>query len=123
VVMVTTPQEVSLLDVRKGLAMFRKMNVPVLGIVENMAGFVCPHCQHVTPIFGEGGGERLGREFDVPVLGAVPLDPATRAGGDAGEPIVVGQPRSPQADAFRRIAAAVTERLGAVAAPRLPVIR
>jgi ATP-binding protein involved in chromosome partitioning len=123
VVMVTTPQEVSLLDVRKGLAMFRKMNVPILGIVENMAGFACPHCQHVTPIFGEGGGGRLAREFDVPVLGTVPLDPATRAGGDAGEPIVVGQPRSSQADAFRRIAAAVTERLGAVAAPRLPVIR
>ncbi|PYM60923.1 MAG: ATP-binding protein [Candidatus Rokuibacteriota bacterium] len=123
VVMVTTPQEVSLLDVRKGLAMFRKMNVPILGIVENMAGFACPHCQHVTQIFGEGGGERLAREFDVPVLGTIPLDPATRAGGDAGEPIIVGQPRSAQAEAFRRIAGAVTERLQAAAGPKLPVIR
>jgi len=121
-VMVTTPQEVSLLDVRKGLQMFRKMNVPVLGIVENMAGFVCPHCQHVTAIFGEGGGARLAREFDVPVLGSIPLDPETRVGGDAGEPIVVGRPASAQADAFRRIAAAVRTRLAEVATPRLPVI-
>jgi ATP-binding protein involved in chromosome partitioning len=88
-----------------------------------MAGFACPHCQHVTQIFGEGGGERLAREFDVPVLGTIPLDPATRAGGDAGEPIVVGQPRSAQAEAFRRIAGAVTERLQAAAGPKLPVIR
>ncbi len=123
VVMVTTPQEVSLLDVRKGLAMFRKMNVPVLGIVENMAGFVCPHCQHTTSIFGEGGGERLAREYEVPVLGSVPLDPETRIGGDTGEPIVVARPDSPQAEAFRRVAAAVTARLAAVSAPTLPVIR
>jgi ATP-binding protein involved in chromosome partitioning len=123
VVMVTTPQEVSLLDVRKGLAMFRKMNVPVLGIVENMAGFACPHCQHVTPIFGEGGGDRLAGEFGVPLLGRVPLDPATRVGGDAGEPIVVGAPDSPQAEAFRGIARAVVERLQDAAGPALPVIR
>ena len=120
--MVTTPQEVSLLDVRKGLQMFRKMNVPILGIVENMAGFDCPHCHHVTPIFGEGGGERLAREFDVPVLGSIPLDPATRAGGDTGEPIVVARPDSRQAEAFRRVAEQVRARLAEVAAPRLPVI-
>jgi ATP-binding protein involved in chromosome partitioning len=121
-VMVTTPQEVSLLDVRKGLQMFRKMNVPVLGIVENMAGFACPHCQHVTPIFGEGGGERLAREFDVPVLGSIPLDPQTRVGGDTGEPIVVARPTSAPAEAFRRLAAAVRGRLAEAAPPRLPVI-
>jgi ATP-binding protein involved in chromosome partitioning len=123
VVMVTTPQEVSLLDVRKGLAMFRKMNVPVLGIVENMSGFACPHCQHVTQIFGEGGGDRLAAEYGVPVLGRVPLDPATRVGGDAGEPIVVGAPDSPQAEAFRGIARMVAERLQDAAGPALPVIR
>jgi ATP-binding protein involved in chromosome partitioning len=121
-IMVTTPQEVSLLDVRKGLQMFRKMNVPVLGIVENMAGFVCPHCQHETAIFGQGGGERLAREFDVPMLGSIPIDPDTRAGGDAGEPIVVGRPESAPAAAFRRLAAAVRARLAEAAAPRLPVI-
>jgi ATP-binding protein involved in chromosome partitioning len=121
-IMVTTPQEVSLLDVRKGLQMFRKMNVPVLGIVENMAGFACPHCGHTTAIFGEGGGEKLGREFDVPVLGSIPIDPETRIGGDTGEPIVVARPSSPQAEAFRRVAAAVRSRLAEAAAPNLPVI-
>jgi ATP-binding protein involved in chromosome partitioning len=121
-IMVTTPQEVSLLDVRKGLQMFRKMNVPVLGIVENMAGFACPHCGHHTPIFGEGGGERLAREFDVPVLGSIPIDPETRIGGDTGEPIVVARPSSPQAEAFRQVGAAVRERLAGIAAPKLPLI-
>jgi ATP-binding protein involved in chromosome partitioning len=122
VVMVTTPQDVSLLDVRKGLAMFRKMNVPLLGVVENMAGFACPHCQHVTPIFGEGGGERLAQEFGIPVLGSIPLDVDTRVGGDTGEPIVVGRPSSAQAEAFRKIASAVVARLSTLATPSLPVI-
>ena len=121
-IMVTTPQDVSLLDVRKGLQMFRKMNVPVLGIVENMAGFACPHCGHHTAIFGEGGGEKLAREFDVPVLGSIPIDPETRIGGDTGEPIVVARPSSPQAEAFRQVGAAVRERLAGIAAPKLPLI-
>jgi ATP-binding protein involved in chromosome partitioning len=121
-IMVTTPQDVSLLDVRKGLQMFRKMNVPVLGIVENMSGFACPHCGHATPIFGEGGGEKLAREFDVPLLGSIPIDPETRIGGDTGEPIVVARPSSPQADAFRRVGAAVRERVAGIAAPKLPLI-
>jgi ATP-binding protein involved in chromosome partitioning len=122
-IMVTTPQEVSLLDVRKGLQMFRKMNVPVLGIVENMAGFACPHCGHNTAIFGEGGGQKLAREFDVPVLGSIPIDAETRVGGDTGEPIVVARPSSPQAEAFRRVAAGVRDRLLEAAAPKLPLIR
>jgi ATP-binding protein involved in chromosome partitioning len=122
-IMVTTPQEVSLLDVRKGLQMFRKMNVPVLGIVENMAGFACPHCGHTTAIFGEGGGQKLAREFDVPVLGSIPIDAETRVGGDTGEPIVVARPSSPQAEVFRRVAAGVRDRLLEAAAPKLPLIR
>jgi ATP-binding protein involved in chromosome partitioning len=121
-VMVTTPQDVSLLDVRKGLQMFRKMNVPILGIVENMAGFACPHCGHATAIFGEGGGEKLGKEFDVPVLASIPIDLETRVGGDTGEPIVVARPSSPQAEAFRRVAAGVRSRLAEAAAPKLPLI-
>jgi len=121
-VMVTTPQDVSLLDVRKGLQMFRKMNVPILGIVENMAGFACPHCGHGTAIFGEGGGEKLSMEFDVPVLGSIPIDLETRVGGDTGEPIVVARPSSPQAEAFRRVAAGVRSRLAEAAAPKLPLI-
>lgn len=121
-VMVTTPQDVSLLDVRKGLQMFRKMNVPILGIVENMAGFACPHCGHDTPIFGEGGGAKLAHEFEVPVLGSIPIDLETRIGGDTGEPIVVARPSSPQAAAFRRVAAGVRDRLAEAAAPKLPLI-
>src|SRR5437867_589735 len=121
-VMVTTPQDVSLLDVRKGLAMFRKMNVPILGIVENMAGFACPHCQHVTAIFGEGGGQKLAAEYGVPILGSIPLDLETRVGGDTGQPIVVARPESTQAEAFRKAAGAVAQRLGSLPAPTLPVI-
>jgi ATP-binding protein involved in chromosome partitioning len=121
-VMVTTPQDVSLLDVRKGLAMFRKMNVPILGIVENMAGFECPHCHEVTPIFGEGGGARLAKEFGVPMLGTIPLDPQTRVGGDTGEPIVVARPASAQAQAFRRAARMMVGRVAAGSGPRLPTI-
>jgi ATP-binding protein involved in chromosome partitioning len=122
-VMVTTPQEVSLLDVRKGLQMFRKMNVPLLGVVENMAGFACGHCGHETAIFGEGGGARLAQEFGIPLLGAVPLDPETRAGGDAGAPVVVARPESVPARAFRQVAEAVASRLATLDAPGLPVIR
>jgi len=122
-VMVTTPQDVSLLDVRKGLAMFQKMNVPILGIVENMAGFACPHCGHLTPIFGEGGGARLAGEFGVPVLGSIPLDPDTRVGGDTGAPIVVARPDSAQAEAFRRVAQAITARLAELAALPLPTLQ
>src|ERR1044071_5383325 len=91
-VIVTTPQDVALIDARKGLAMFKKVNVPVIGIIENMSGFVCPHCGETTDIFKRGGGERtadlLGTEF----LGAVPLDPKVVEGGDQGGPIVVRDP-------------------------------
>jgi len=121
-VMVTTPQDVSLLDVRKALAMFRKMNVPLLGIVENMAGFECPHCHQSTPIFGEGGARRLAEEFAVPVLGSIPLDLETRIGGDTGAPIVVARPDSGQAEAFRRVGRAVVERLASLGTVKLPTI-
>ena len=122
VVMVTTPQEVALLDVRKGLAMFRKLNVPVLGVVENMSYFVAPDTGKTYAIFGEGGGARIAEEFGVPLLARIPLEMDTRKGGDAGVPIVVGQPRSAQAEAFRKLAAAVAERVKAVAALSLPTL-
>jgi ATP-binding protein involved in chromosome partitioning len=110
-VIVTTPQDVALIDARKGLAMFRKLEAPVLGIVENMSVFVCPSCGHESHIFRSGGGERTARELDVPFLGGVPLDPAIAEGGDAGTPIVVSQPDGPHAQAFARIAAAVRNSL------------
>ena len=106
-VIVTTPQDVALFDARKGLAMFRKMEVPVLGIVENMSTFVCPNCGHETHVFRSGGGERTAKELETPFLGSVPLDAAIAEGGDAGTPIVVAQPAGPHAAAFKRIAAAV----------------
>ena len=106
-VIVTTPQDVALIDARKGLAMFRKLEARVLGIVENMSVFVCPSCGHESHIFRSGGGERTARELDVPFLGGVPLDPAIAEGGDEGRPIVVAQPDGPHAAAFAKIAEAV----------------
>jgi ATP-binding protein involved in chromosome partitioning len=122
VVMVTTPQEVALLDVRKALAMFRKLNVPILGMVENMSYFIAPDTGTKYAIFGEGGGDRVAEEFGVPLLVRIPLEMDTRKGGDAGVPIVVGQPRSAQAAAFLTLAEGVTERLGALSALKLPTI-
>jgi ATP-binding protein involved in chromosome partitioning len=122
VVMVTTPQDVALLDVRKALGMFRKLNVPILGIVENMSYFTAPDTGRRYPIFGEGGGQRVAEEFGVPLLGQIPLEMETREGGDAGVPITVGRPDSAQAEAFRKIAEAAAARVQAVAALKLPRI-
>jgi ATP-binding protein involved in chromosome partitioning len=110
-VIVTTPQDVALIDARKGLAMFRKLEAPVLGIVENMSVFVCPACGHESHVFRSGGGERTARELDVPFLGGVPLDPAIAEGGDAGVPIVVARPEGPHAEAFAKIARSVVDSL------------
>ena len=101
---VTTPQEVALHDVRKGMMMFQKVNVPLLGIVENMSYFLCGHCGERTEIFSHGGGERAAAKLGVPFLGRIPIDPAIRDGGDSGLPIVVADPASPQSAAFRDIA-------------------
>jgi ATP-binding protein involved in chromosome partitioning len=122
VVMVTTPQEVALLDVRKALAMFKKLNVPILGVAENMSGFVCPHCGERTAIFDEGGGQKIADEAGVPLLVQIPLDPEIRKGGDDGRPILIRKPESPQAAAFRTLAAAVTDRVAALSGLKLPTI-
>ncbi|MDP2702821.1 MAG: Mrp/NBP35 family ATP-binding protein [Candidatus Rokubacteria bacterium] len=122
VVMVTTPQDVALLDVRKALAMFRKLNVPILGLVENMSCFIAPDTGAKYAIFGEGGGDKVAEEFGVPLLARIPLEIDTRKGGDAGIPIVVGQPASAQAAAFLALADAVAARLEAVSALKMPTI-
>jgi len=122
VVMVTTPQDVALLDVRKALAMFRKLNVPILGLVENMSCFIAPDTGAKYAIFGEGGGDKVAEEFGVPLLARIPLEIDTRKGGDAGVPIVVGRPASAQAAAFLALADAVAARLEAVSALKLPTI-
>jgi ATP-binding protein involved in chromosome partitioning len=119
--MVTTPQAVALFDVRKGIGMFRDLRVPVLGVVENMSYYVCPHGERVA-LFGEGGGRELATEFGVPLLGQLPLHPDIRAGADAGEPVLVRRPNSPEADAFRALAGAVAARVSTVARLRMPRI-
>ena len=110
-VTVTTPQDVALYDVRKGLRMFQKVNVPLLGIIENMSFFVCGHCGERTEIFSFAGGEQASKKFEIPFLGRIPLDPAIREGGDTGTPIVVANPDSPQSKAFGEIAAALRSQI------------
>jgi len=110
-VIVTTPQDVALADATKGVAMFRKVGVPVLGFVENMSFFVCPHCGGRSEIFAHGGASREAERLGVPFLGEVALDPAVREGGDRGRPIVAADPASPQSAAFVQLAGKVLDAL------------
>jgi len=123
-VIVTTPQDVALIDARKGLAMFRKVNVPVAGIIENMSGFLCPHCGKETDIFKRGGGERTAELLGCPFLGAIPLDAAIVQGGDSGVPIVVAQPQGAHAAAFRKVAESVVAEVEKqlAARPRMTIV-
>ena len=121
-VIVSTPQEVALADVRKAINMFNKVNVRVLGIVENMSAFACPHCGERTEIFGHGGAAALARTLGIDFLGEVPLIPVIREASDAGHPIVVADPECAAARAYREIAAAVLERLApAEEGPRIVI--
>jgi ATP-binding protein involved in chromosome partitioning len=110
-VIVTTPQDVALSDVLKAIGMFEKVKIPILGIVENMSYFVCPHCQHRTEIFKYGGGRAAAQRLTIPFLGEIALDPAIPIGSDAGEPIVVKAPSSPQTQQFREVAGQVAARV------------
>src|SRR5204862_6380468 len=109
-VLVTTPQEVSLLDVEKALAMFKRMSVPVLGLVENMTAFICPHCGEATEIFGRGGGERFAKNNGLEYLGGVPLDITVRQGGEVGVPAVARRAPGPAAVACMWMAGTVAAR-------------
>ena len=110
-VMVTTPQDVSTSDVRRGVKMFERVNARVLGIVENMSGLACPHCGEEIDVFGSGGGKLLAEEMSVPFLGRVPLDPAVREAGDAGAPTVVSAPDSPAGKALAAVTTSVLDTL------------
>ena len=110
-VIVTTPQDIALLDARKALRMFEKVNVPILGIVENMAVHVCTQCGHVEHIFGEGGGQRMSEDYKAPWLGSLPLAMAIRAQSDAGSPIVAADPQSAAAGIYREIARKLAARV------------
>ncbi|AXQ28445.1 iron-sulfur cluster carrier protein ApbC [Solimonas sp. K1W22B-7] len=103
-VIVTTPQDIALLDARKGLQMFRKVGVPVLGVVENMSVFCCPNCGHNTPVFGEGGGARMAQDYGVELLGRLPLDMRIRQQADSGTPTVAADPESDLSQLYRDIA-------------------
>ncbi len=121
-ILVTTPQQVALSDVEKALAMFRRLSVPVIGIVENMSAFVCPHCGEETEIFGRGGGERFAERFDVEFLGGIPLDVTVRQGGDAGIPAVALREPGPAAAAMTALAGTVAARVSVRAARQQPVL-
>src|SRR3954454_20016582 len=116
--LVTTPQDVSVADVEKALAMFRRMSVPVMGIVENMSAFICPHCGEATEIFGRGGGERFARENNIEFLGGVPLDITVRQGGDVGVPVVAQREPGPAAKAPTHLAQFVAARMSVRASAR-----
>lgn len=107
VLLVTTPQQVAVSDVRRSIHMFRSVGVPVLGIIENMSYLVCGHCGEHTPIFGSGGGQQLAEELQTPLLGQVPIDPQICAGGDAGQPITIAEANSLVAQVFVRMAAII----------------
>lgn len=121
-VVVTTPQPVSLIDVERGIAMFEQVNTPVLGVVENMSGYVCSHCGTRDDLFGAGGAAHLERAFGVPILGRIPLEPAVRVAGDAGAPIVIAQPEHPISHLYASIAAQVLEGIAAERAPAPRII-
>jgi ATP-binding protein involved in chromosome partitioning len=109
-IIVTTPSQLALVDAEKGLRMFDQVGAPVLGVIENMSTFICPHCGEKTDIFDTGGGEKIRANTSVDILGAIPIDPAIRAGGDRGEPIVKSTPDTPVAKAFFDVADKILAR-------------
>jgi ATP-binding protein involved in chromosome partitioning len=126
-VIVTTPQDVALADAKKGLMMFNKVNVPVLGIVENMSYFICSHCGQRENIFDSGGGKRTAEELNVPFLGEIPIDTRVRIGGDKGDPIVHGEPASQQGKIIhgiaRQLAAQISiQYLGTPSMPKIEIL-
>jgi len=111
-VIVTTPQDLALADVRRSITFCRHLNLPVIGVIENMSGFACPHCGESSDIFKRGGGKRLAGEMEVPFLGRIPLDPALVAAGDNGKPCIDGYLDTPAARAMREIFAKVLDFIG-----------
>jgi ATP-binding protein involved in chromosome partitioning len=122
-IVVTTPQQVSLADSRRAVAMYRKLNIPTLGIIENMSYFVCRNCQHESDIFGHGGGEQMATDLGIPVLGRIPIYQPIREGSDTGVPLVVGEPDSPAARAFMSAAeqAAAQISIASYSRPTIPL--
>ncbi|MEI6045787.1 MAG: Mrp/NBP35 family ATP-binding protein [Chloroflexota bacterium] len=122
-IIVTTPQDVALSDAMRGLAMFQQMHVPILGMIENMSYFICPHCGTRTEIFDHGNAEREAQQRNLNFLGEIPLDTAVRIGGDTGVPIVISDPASPVSQALREAARNVAARVSVLANRKLPLIK
>jgi ATP-binding protein involved in chromosome partitioning len=120
-IVVTTPQQVSLADSRRAVAMYKKLNIPTLGIVENMSYFVCPHCSHESDIFGKRGGEKMAQELGVPFLGGIPIYQPIREGGDSGVPLLISEPDAPAARAIVDVAARAAAQVS-IAAYKQPTI-
>lgn len=114
-VLVTTPQDLALADVRRGAHLFREVDVPILGVVETLSGFVCTDCGSLHHLFGQGGGDRVADELGVPLLGRIPFDPAMVAGAQRGRPTVVAAPRAPASRAYTAVAGAIAARLSTLA--------
>ncbi|MDX8404895.1 MAG: iron-sulfur cluster carrier protein ApbC [Mariprofundus sp.] len=120
-VMVTTPQDIALLDCRKGIEMFRQVNIPCLGIVENMSQFICPHCGQSSAIFAEGGADRLSQEFKTDVLAHIPLDIRIRELSDSGTPVTAALPDSEQAAAYRQLAGEVARKISVLNSRKIDI--
>ena len=112
-VVVTTPQSIALADVRKSINFCKAVEMPIVGVVENMSGFICPHCQETVDIFSSGGGEKTARDFDLPFLGRVPMDPRVVAAGDSGTPYLSSEEDTPAIKAFAGVIDAIEQRLPA----------
>lgn len=121
-VIVTTPQDIALLDAKKAVEMFRKVNVPILGVIENMSTHICSQCGHEEHIFGDGGGERIARDYQTQLLGALPLDIRIRADVDSGKPTLVAEPDSAISKTYRTIAKNIIQQLGQSAETSFPEI-
>ena len=121
-IIVTTPQDIALIDAWKGIEMFRKVQVPVLGVVENMSTHVCSACGHEEPIFGQGGADRLATDYNVEILARLPLSLAVRESADAGRAMVMSQPDSTEAQLFLKIADGLVSKLGEANVPTAPTI-
>jgi ATP-binding protein involved in chromosome partitioning len=120
-VVVTTPQQVSLADSRRAVRMYQKLNIPTLGIIENMSHYVCPHCHHEADIFGRGGGEQMARQLGVAFIGRIPIYQPIREGSDSGVPLVMSEPNSPASRAFMAAAERVAAEISIASYKRAPV--
>jgi ATP-binding protein involved in chromosome partitioning len=116
ILIVTTPQDVAMNVAVKAIGMFNKLNVPIIGVVENMSYLQCPHCKDQIHLFGQGGGKRISDEFNIPFIGEIPLHPGIREGSDVGKPAVISDPESMQAHAFSKAAKLVAGRISIIAA-------